>query len=138
MLGANKVKCAVHWKWMIPKHLSCLFDPTRAPKIDHSHYCQFYDRVLPVVPGICRMDVAFESTGRELDLRQRGATLNVRLGNFVSRDFYIENSWKLIDGPGRRKTLTNRSDLNCTIRKGPEVMPRPFSDCPDSRQTVAQ
>jgi ABC-type polysaccharide/polyol phosphate transport system ATPase subunit len=59
---------------------------------------EFYCPVLPVVPGLYRVDVAIESNGRELDLRQRCATLNVGLGKFVSGDFYIENSWKLVEG----------------------------------------
>ena len=64
---------------------------------------EFYCPVLPVVPGLYRVDVAIESHGRELDLRQRCATLNVGLGKFVSGDFYIENSWKLAEGTAPEK-----------------------------------
>jgi ABC-type polysaccharide/polyol phosphate transport system ATPase subunit len=59
---------------------------------------EFRCPVLPVVPGLYRVDVAIESNGQEIELRQRCATLNVGLGKFVSGDFYIENSWKLVEG----------------------------------------
>jgi len=53
---------------------------------------------VPAVPGLYRVDISIESNGQEIDLRQRCATLNVGLGKFVLGDFYIENSWKLIEG----------------------------------------
>ena len=59
---------------------------------------EFHCPVVPVVPGLYRVDISIESNGREIDLRQRCATLNVGLGKFVSGDFYIENLWKLIEG----------------------------------------
>jgi len=59
---------------------------------------EFHCPAVPVVPGLYRVDISIESNGRELDLRQRCATLNVGLGKFVSGDFYIENLWKLIEG----------------------------------------
>ena len=59
---------------------------------------EFHCPVVPVVPGLYRVDISIESNGREIDLRQRCATLNVGLGKFVSGDFYIESLWKLIEG----------------------------------------
>jgi homopolymeric O-antigen transport system ATP-binding protein len=59
---------------------------------------EFHCPAVPVVPGLYRVDISIESNGREIDLRQRCATLNVGLGKFVSGDFYIENLWKLIEG----------------------------------------
>jgi ABC-type polysaccharide/polyol phosphate transport system ATPase subunit len=59
---------------------------------------EFHCPVVPVVPGLYRVDISIESNGREIDLRQRCATLNVGLGKFVSGDFYIESLWKLVEG----------------------------------------
>jgi ABC-type polysaccharide/polyol phosphate transport system ATPase subunit len=59
---------------------------------------EFHCPAVPVVPGLYRVDISIESNGREIDLRQRCATLNVGLGKFVSGDFYIESLWKLIEG----------------------------------------
>ena len=59
---------------------------------------EFHCPVFPVVPGLYRVDLSIESNGQEIDLRQRCATLNVGTGKSVSGDFYIENSWKLVDG----------------------------------------
>jgi ABC-type polysaccharide/polyol phosphate transport system ATPase subunit len=59
---------------------------------------EFSCPVLPVVPGLYRIDLSIESNGQEIELRQRCATLNVGLGKFVAGDFYIENSWKLVEG----------------------------------------
>jgi ABC-type polysaccharide/polyol phosphate transport system ATPase subunit len=56
---------------------------------------EFQCPVLPVVPGLYRVDLSIESNGQEIDARQRCATLNVGPGKPVSGDFYIENSWKL-------------------------------------------
>jgi ABC-type polysaccharide/polyol phosphate transport system ATPase subunit len=58
---------------------------------------EFYCPVLPVVPGLYRVDLSIESNGQEIEARQRCATLNVGPGKFVSGDFYIENSWKLVE-----------------------------------------
>lgn len=59
---------------------------------------EFECPVLPVVPGLYRVDLSIESNGQEIDLRQRCATLNVAPGKQASGDFYIENSWKLFEG----------------------------------------
>lgn len=59
---------------------------------------EFLCPILPVVPGLYRVDLSIESNGQEIELRQRCATLNVGMGRFVSGDFYIENSWKLVEG----------------------------------------
>ena len=60
---------------------------------------EFLCPILPVVWGLYRVDVSIESHGQEIELRQRCATLNVGMGKFAAGDFYIENSWKLIEGP---------------------------------------
>jgi ABC-type polysaccharide/polyol phosphate transport system ATPase subunit len=56
---------------------------------------EFHCPVLPIVPGLYRVDVALETNGRELDLRQRCATLFVQAGKTVVGDFYIENAWSI-------------------------------------------
>jgi ABC-type polysaccharide/polyol phosphate transport system ATPase subunit len=59
---------------------------------------EFHCPVLPVVPGLYRVDLSIESNGQEIDARQRCATLHVGPGVSVSGDFYIENSWKVTGG----------------------------------------
>ena len=59
---------------------------------------EFHCPVLPVVPGLYRVDISIESNGQEIDARQRCATLHVGPGISVSGDFYIENSWKVVGG----------------------------------------
>jgi len=56
---------------------------------------EFQCPVLPIVPGLYRVDVEIESKGVEMDLRQRCATLCVEAGKPVSGDFYIENTWRM-------------------------------------------
>jgi ABC-type polysaccharide/polyol phosphate transport system ATPase subunit len=56
---------------------------------------EFSCPVLPVVPGLYRVDVSIESNGQEISSRQRCATLNVGPGKFAAGDFYIQNSWKV-------------------------------------------
>jgi ABC-type polysaccharide/polyol phosphate transport system ATPase subunit len=57
---------------------------------------EFQCPTLPVVPGLYRVDVAIEtSEGREIELRERCATLCVESGKTVSGDFYIENAWSI-------------------------------------------
>ena len=69
---------------------------------------EFQCPILPVVPGLYRIDVGIETNGREIDMRQRCATLCVEAGKPVSGDFYIENAWSirkeapLIDVDGSR------------------------------------
>ena len=58
---------------------------------------EFTCPVLPVVPGLYRVDLSIESNGHEIDSRQRCATLHVAPGKFVSGDFYIANSWKAVE-----------------------------------------
>lgn len=48
--------------------------------------------VLPIQPGLYRVDLAIETGGRELDSRQRCATLCVEAGKPALGDFYIENT----------------------------------------------
>ena len=54
---------------------------------------EFHCPVLPVVPGLYRIDVELEANGKEIDLRQRCATLCVETGKGASGDFYIDNTW---------------------------------------------
>jgi ABC-type polysaccharide/polyol phosphate transport system ATPase subunit len=54
---------------------------------------EFQCPLLPMVPGLYRVDVAIETDGRELDLRQRCTTLFVQAGKPVVGDFYIDNAW---------------------------------------------
>lgn len=57
---------------------------------------EFQCAVLPVVPGLYRVDVAIETSGGwEIDRQQRCATLCVEAGKAVSGDFYIENAWSI-------------------------------------------
>lgn len=57
---------------------------------------EFQCPVLPVVPGLYRVDVEIETTGgRKIDLRERCATLCVEPGKPVTGDFYIENAWTI-------------------------------------------
>jgi hypothetical protein len=52
--------------------------------------------VLPVVPGLYRVDLAIEAKGQEINVQQRCATLRVEPGKIVSGDFYIENTWRVL------------------------------------------
>jgi len=54
---------------------------------------EFHCPVLPVVPGLYRIDLSVESNGCEIDLKQRCATLCVDAGKPTAGDFYIENRW---------------------------------------------
>jgi len=53
---------------------------------------EFQCPVLPVVPGLYRVDVVIETLGRLLDEQQRCATLFVQAGRPAAGDFYIENA----------------------------------------------
>lgn len=72
--------------------------------IDHvaegSGTIEFHCPVLPVVPGLYRVDVEIEAKGIAIDSRQRCATLSVEPGKPASGDFYIENAWKMRAEPG--------------------------------------
>jgi len=57
---------------------------------------QFQCPVLPVVPGLYRIDLSIESNGCEMDLRQRCASLCVDSGRPAQGDFYIENQWTVM------------------------------------------
>jgi hypothetical protein len=57
---------------------------------------EFQCAVLPVVPGLYRVDLAIEANGHEINLRERCATLRVEPGKIVSGDFYIESTWKVL------------------------------------------
>jgi ABC-type polysaccharide/polyol phosphate transport system ATPase subunit len=58
---------------------------------------------LPVVAGLYRIDLAIESKGQEIDMRQRCATLRVGPGKVAYGDFYIENAWTLNHTPALEK-----------------------------------
>jgi ABC-type polysaccharide/polyol phosphate transport system ATPase subunit len=60
---------------------------------------EFNCPVLPVVPGLYRVDVCIEASGREIDARQRCATLRVDPGKPVFGDFHMENESSLITEP---------------------------------------
>ena len=47
--------------------------------------------VLPIQPGLYRVDLVIESEGREVDSRQHCATLCVEAGKSAMGDFYIQN-----------------------------------------------
>jgi hypothetical protein len=57
---------------------------------------EFRCPVLPVVPGLYRIDVGIEVNGKEIDARQRCATLRVDPGKPVFGDFHIENEWSVL------------------------------------------
>jgi hypothetical protein len=59
---------------------------------------EFQCPVLPIVPGLYRIDLAIESNGQEINLRERCATLRVEPGKVAAGDFYIENTWKVLPG----------------------------------------
>ena len=54
---------------------------------------EFHCPVLPVVPGLYRIDVEIEAGKTAIDLRQRCATLCVEAGKVASGDFYIDNTF---------------------------------------------
>jgi len=58
---------------------------------------EFQCPMLPVVPGLYRVDLAIESKGLEIEVRQRCATLRVDPGKIAYGDFYIENRWKITE-----------------------------------------
>jgi hypothetical protein len=58
---------------------------------------EFRCPILPVVPGLYRIDVAIEAAGAEIDVRRRCATLRVDPGKPVFGDFHIENEWSVVD-----------------------------------------
>lgn len=57
---------------------------------------EFHCPRLPVVQGLYRIDLSIESSGQEIDLRQRCATLRVEPGEIAYGDFYIENTWNIV------------------------------------------
>jgi ABC-type polysaccharide/polyol phosphate transport system ATPase subunit len=67
---------------------------------------EFHCPKLAVVPGLYRIDLAIESDGQEMDLRQRCATLRVGPGRIAYGDFFIENTW----------TVTQVSDTLSSIK----------------------
>lgn len=58
---------------------------------------EFECPLLPLVPGLYRIDLSIESNGEEIDARQRCPTLRVDPGRIWDRDFYIENTWEIIE-----------------------------------------
>jgi ABC-type polysaccharide/polyol phosphate transport system ATPase subunit len=58
---------------------------------------EFQCPMLPVVPGLYRVDLTIESKGLEIDVQQRCATLRVDPGKIAYGDFYIENTWRITE-----------------------------------------
>jgi ABC-type polysaccharide/polyol phosphate transport system ATPase subunit len=79
---------------------------------------EFHCPVLPVVPGLYRIDVGIEINGREIDVRQRCAMLRVDDGKPVSGDFYIENAWSIRNDSTQAFDAVERLEIN------PSVPPR--------------
>ncbi len=69
---------------------------------------EFQCPVLPVVPGLYRVDLAIEANGQEINLRERCATLRVEAGKIASGDFYIENTCKVL--PENSPLIAERVD----------------------------
>jgi ABC-type polysaccharide/polyol phosphate transport system ATPase subunit len=72
---------------------------------------EFQCPLLPMVPGLYRVDVAIETEGCELDSRQRCATLFVQAGKPVMGDFYIENAWTVDTRNSAKSHAAETSDL---------------------------
>lgn len=58
--------------------------------------------MVPVVPGLYRIDLTLESKGQEVALRQRCATLRVEPGKIAYGDFHIDNTWTITDTASTR------------------------------------
>src|SRR5579859_1888500 len=66
--------------------------------------------LLPIQPGLYRVDLVIESEGRELDSRERCATLCVEPGRPAMGDFYIEHMCSIRrDIPHTNCTSANQS-----------------------------
>jgi len=57
---------------------------------------EFKCPILPIVPGLYRIDLSIETDGQEIDARPRCATLRVDPGKPVFGDFHIENEWSVV------------------------------------------
>jgi ABC-type polysaccharide/polyol phosphate transport system ATPase subunit len=57
---------------------------------------EFKCPILPIVPGLYRIDLGIEAHGQEIDARHRCATLRVDPGKPVFGDFHIENEWSVV------------------------------------------
>jgi ABC-type polysaccharide/polyol phosphate transport system ATPase subunit len=57
---------------------------------------EFYCPVLPLQPGLYRVDVSLESNEYVIDRRQRCSTLRVDPGKVVLGDFYFDHTWQII------------------------------------------
>lgn len=89
-------RLSIYW----PSGYLCaqLTNETSGPPLDlqpGTGAIEFRCPVVPVVPGLYRVDIGIETSGRELDLRQRCATLCVETGEVVAGDFYIQNAWTI-------------------------------------------
>src|SRR4030081_2388635 len=69
---------------------------------------EFECPVLPVVPGLYRVDLAIEANGHEISTRERCATLRVEPGKVAAGDFYIENICKVV--PENSPLIAGRVD----------------------------
>ena len=70
---------------------------------------EFQCPVLPVGPGLYRIDLVIEANAQEIDVRQRCATLRVEPGRIAYGDFYIENTWTVTEIPSAAIFMTNES-----------------------------
>jgi ABC-type polysaccharide/polyol phosphate transport system ATPase subunit len=70
---------------------------------------EFQCPVLPVVPGLYRVDMEMEANGVEIDSRRRCAMLCVEPGKSVAGDFYIENTCSMrAEGSSRHESLETK------------------------------
>src|ERR1700716_45228 len=69
---------------------------------------EFQCPVLPVAPGLYRVDLAIEANGHEISTRERCATLRVEPGKIAAGDFYIENICKVV--PENSPLIAGRVD----------------------------
>jgi ABC-type polysaccharide/polyol phosphate transport system ATPase subunit len=58
---------------------------------------EFHCAVLPLQPGLYRVDITLESNGHVVDRRQRCATLRVDPGKSMLGDFYFEHTFRVLE-----------------------------------------
>ena len=75
---------------------------------------EFHCPVLPVVPGLYRVDVEIEANGISIDLQKRCATLCVEPGKPAAGDFLIENTCFV----HTQATVGNEPGLNPQVTTG--------------------
>ncbi len=60
-----------------------------------THEIEFRCPVLELQPGLYRVDLLLEANGRELDRKQRCATLQVQPGKSAFGDFFVDHTWSV-------------------------------------------